>query len=170
MTRRHPNVVHFSEVPAFERKAVGEFGGNPRILGRAAGSRDLGCSLYEVPAQTKTYPFHWHSANEEAMIILEGEGSLRIGEQDVAVGPGDYIAFPIGPEHAHQLTTKTAMRYYCISTSKSPEVCGYPDSKKVLAVAGPWEKPFFRGVFHDETTVDYYDREPAAQAKRSEDK
>lgn len=162
MTRRHPNVVHFSEVSPFERQEVGEFGGKPRILGRAAGSRELGCSLYEVPAGKVTYPFHWHASNEEAIIVIDGEGTMRIGDKEVDVGPGDYVAFPVGPEHAHQLRAKTDMRYYCISTTRDPEVCGYPDSRKILAVAGAFEKPTFRGVFREESSVDYYDREKKA--------
>src|SRR2546427_13010010 len=68
---------------------------------------------------------------------LEGEGSARIGDATVRLRAGDYVTFPTGPESAHILTNTGAgpLRYLCFSTLPTTEVVGYPDSKKIGAMA-----------------------------------
>jgi uncharacterized cupin superfamily protein len=87
-SRRHPNVVRFDEVEPQEM-TQGDFSQRARRLGPAAGSRALGCTSYELPPGKTAFPFHFHSAIEEAIYILEGEGTLRIGKEQVAIGQGD---------------------------------------------------------------------------------
>lgn len=164
MTRRHPNVVHPDEVTPRAGPTSGRLRSQGWALGRAAGSTKIGCTLWEVAPGCAAFPFHWHAANEEALIVISGQGSLRIGDDEVTVGPGDYLAFPPGPERAHQLlnTGDGPLRYYALSTMKSPEVVGYPDSKKVAASVGTWEKPVLRAIFFEEDQRGYMDREPLA--------
>ena len=172
MARRHPNVANLDEVEAmdtakaFNRSEadLGVFGAKFRRLADATGGRSIGCSFFEVAPGRTAYPFHWHLANEEALIVVSGEGTLRIGDAEVAVRGGDYVAFPVGLAHAHQLknTGDEPLRYYCISTLLDPEVCGYPDSKKIgtLSRKGP-----LRFVFREDDNRDYFDREPLAGKK-----
>jgi len=133
MSDRHPNVKNVAEVPWVDRGNGKKFGARSKFLGRAAGGARLGCSWFELPPGTRSFPFHYHLANEEAIYILEGQATLRVGSREVAVGAGDYLAFPVGPEHAHQLINSGAgpLRYLCMSTMQEPEVAVYPDSKKV---------------------------------------
>ena len=35
-------------------------------LGEATGGEQLGCSLYELPSGHRSWPYHYHTANEEA--------------------------------------------------------------------------------------------------------
>lgn len=65
--------------------------------------------------------------------ILEGEVTLRLGDREIAVGPGDYIALPAGPDHPHQLINRSGspVRYLCMSTMQYPEIAFYPDSRKI---------------------------------------
>ncbi len=39
-------------------------------LGRQAGTEKLGLSLFEVPPGEAAYPYHWHLAEEEVLIVL----------------------------------------------------------------------------------------------------
>lgn len=73
---------------------------------------------------------------------------------------GDYVAFPVGPDFAHQIINTGAgpLRYLGLSTRNPVEVVGYPDSNKILARYG-LDEPRIRAIFRAETTVDYYDRE-----------
>ena len=74
----------------------------------------------------------------------------------------DVIACPPGgSEVAHQIinTGTTTMRYLSLSTLVDVETCEYPDSQKVLVVAGPRGARGLRKMFRAENTVDYYDRE-----------
>ncbi len=139
MSERHPNVIHQDEVAWGERGNGKRFGLRGKRLAHAAGARRLGCSLYELAPGKRSFPFHYHLANEEAIYILEGEATARMGEREVVVRAGDYIAMPTGPAHAHQLLnhTETPVRYLCMSTLQEPEVAVYPDSKKVGVLGGP---------------------------------
>jgi uncharacterized cupin superfamily protein len=137
--RRHPHVVNQSELEAVTQGSPDErFLLQRKKLGEAAGGRKLGCSLIELPPGKRSWPFHCHLANEEAIFVLNGGGTLRIGAREVAVGPGDYIAFPPGLETAHLMTNTSdgTLRYLCISTMIVPEVALYPDSDKIGVLAG----------------------------------
>ena len=78
----------------------------------------------EVEPGKTAFPFHFHSAIEEALYILEGKGTLRVGADKVEVRAGDYVGLPPGPEYTHALTnTGTgALRYLTMSGPATPVV------------------------------------------------
>jgi uncharacterized cupin superfamily protein len=82
-------------------------------------------------------PYHYHLAQEEMFVILEGEGTLRVAGERVPVRAGDVIVIPPGPEYPHHLinTGTVPMKYLSISTQEKPEICYYPDSNKLGAFA-----------------------------------
>ncbi len=158
-TRRHPNVVNLSEIPVQAAPPHGDkFAYSARRLGPTVGARQIGCAWYEVPPGKTSFPFHYHCANEEAIYILDGEGTLRIGEARVPVRGGDYIALPTGPDGAHQLlnTGDAPLRYLCFSTQEPVEVVGYPDSNKVGAMAMKDGALVLRKIFPGDATTDYF--------------
>ena len=74
------------------------------------------------------------------------------------------VSFPPGGP-AHQLINDGSepLVYLAISTSHKCEVVGYPDSKKVAAMAGvAWDKPWIRQIWREGETVDYWEGEPNA--------
>jgi uncharacterized cupin superfamily protein len=135
--RRHPHVVNLDELEATTTSVGTKFGASRKALGQAAGGRGLGCSWYEIPPGRSGFPFHYHCVNDEAIYILDGAGTLRIGDATVAVRAGDYLTFPPGPAAAHRLdNTGTApLHYLCFSTMQLAEICGYPDSNKFACIA-----------------------------------
>ena len=164
--RRHPNVVNVSELEAQKQEKGKRFGSAFKWLGMATGAKGVGCSWYEVPPGRTAFPAHYHCANEEAIFVLEGEGTARIGKDSVAIRAGDYITFPPGPDFAHQLVNSgtTPLRYLALSTMNAVEVVGYPDSGKIGAIARvpgkAWsDKPWIRAVVPENAAVDYYDGE-----------
>jgi uncharacterized cupin superfamily protein len=165
--RRHPQVVSLNEIDARNIGMGSKFGASTKQLGLATGARSIGCSWYEVSPGKAAFPHHFHCANEESLFVLEGEGTMRIGKETVAVRSGDYITFAIGPESAHQLrnTGSSPLRYLCFSTIHTAEIVGYPDSKKIGAMAAPSMEAALRGadwvrflVFEGDS-VGYYDGE-----------
>lgn len=102
----------------------------------AAGGHGLGCSMMELDPGKTAWPFHYHHANEEAIYVLHGEATLRLGTERMPLRAGDYVAFPTGADHAHQLTNTgvEVVRYLVISTMVVPDVCVYPDARKVGVV------------------------------------
>jgi uncharacterized cupin superfamily protein len=160
--RRHANVVNATELPARAFTKGQRFGLTAQSLGRATGARGIGCTLYEVPPGRTAFPHHYHCANEEAVFIVAGEGTLRIGADSVPVGPGDYATFPVGPAHPHQLlnTGSGPLRYLCFSTMLGTDVVGYPDSRKIGALGyGPASEQWVRLMVRDDASLDYYDGE-----------
>ncbi|MCK6370633.1 MAG: cupin domain-containing protein [Gammaproteobacteria bacterium] len=161
--RRHPNVVNIAEIEARGFTRGSRFALQTRPLGRATGARAIGCSLYEVPPGRAAFPNHYHCANEESIYVLEGTGTLQVGQERIDVGAGDYATFPTGPEHTHQLinTGNAPLRYLCFSTMLPTEVVGYPDSKKVGAFGSPGggQPQWLRVMVREGTLLDYYDGE-----------
>jgi len=126
------------------------------------GARQLGYNLTVVPPGKTQCPFHSHHGEEEMFFILEGEGELRFGSERYPIRAHDVIACPTGgAEVAHQIinTGTTTMLYLALSTVVPVEACEYPDSQKVLVVAGRRGARSLRAMFRAETQVDYYDRE-----------
>ena len=163
-----PNVVSEDELGWSEHLHGEKFGYRRRQLGSAAGGQRLGCSLYEVSPGRTAFPRHYHLANEEAIYVLEGSGTLRIGQEgeEVEVSQGDYVALPVGADGAHQLVNSSdaALRYLCFSTMVEPDVMVYPDSGKVsvfggAAPGGPKEERTFARFLRDDAEVGYYDNE-----------
>jgi uncharacterized cupin superfamily protein len=162
--RRHPNVVNRNEVTATPMEK-GKHRMLLRRLGAAAGGQMIGANLTEVAPGSVSFPFHYHCATEEAIYVLRGSGIARMGDQRVPVGEGDWLAYPVGPDHAHQMINDGTepLVYLCVSASlQKVDVVGYPDSKKVAATAGTFEKPIHRWISRQGESLDYWEGEPEA--------
>ena len=162
--RRHPNVVNRSEVAVMPMEK-GKHRVRLQRLGGAAGGNMLGANLTEVAPHSVSFPFHYHCATEEAIYVISGTGIARIGDARVPVGPGDWIAFPVGAEHAHQMINDTdaPLIYLCVSAAaQKVDVVGYPDSNKVSGTAGTFDKPIHRWISKQGESLDYWADEPNA--------
>lgn len=116
-----------------------------------------------MPPGRRAWPYHYHLANEEAVYVLQGRGVLRLGEREVALSRGDYVALPASADGAHQIfnTSDEPLRYLCLSTMVEPDILIYPDSGKVglfagSAPGGPKEKRILQKYLRDDAGVDYY--------------
>lgn len=131
-------------------------------LGRQAEAKRLGASLYEIPPQQATFPYHAHLGNEEMLIVLSGQPSLRTPEGWRELSEGEVVAFPVGEGGAHQIANHAdqAARVLVVSEMNAPEVNLYPDEGKVGALerppgaAGEGGQWFFRRAKSD---VDYWE-------------
>lgn len=107
-------------------------------LGRRLGSEMLGASIYVLGPGQKSFPYHFHHANEEMLIVLEGSVVVRTPEGEADAGRGDALAFPTGAQGAHQVINRSdkAARILMISTMVEPEIAQYPDSGNIGVFAG----------------------------------
>ena len=113
---------------------------------------------YDVLAPGKlSCPYHYHHAQEELFVILEGHGTLRVAGELLPVTAGDLVFIPPGPDYPHQFinTSDAPMRYLSISTQERPEIAVYPDSGKVQAY-----DQGVRLMQRPGTNLDYWDGEP----------
>ncbi len=141
-----------------------------RKLGAAAGGSQLGCTLTEVPPGKTAWPFHAHLGNEEAIYVLEGHATLRLGDRQHPLKPGDYVALPARADAAHQVinTSAAPVRYLAISTMNPTDVIVYPDSKKHGILAGGDSRRAshsLREFVPIDASVEYWHDEPTGEAE-----
>jgi uncharacterized cupin superfamily protein len=119
--------------------------------------RKIGVSYEELPPGKQSVPFHYHMLEEEHIIALEGEATLRLGEEHYRIKAGDYVGFPAGQRAGHCLINHgdAPFRFIMIGDREPNEVCVYPDSNKVLVSA------LNRAMFRDGERLDYWDGEHA---------
>ncbi|WCB93811.1 hypothetical protein DSM104299_02529 [Baekduia alba] len=100
-------------------------------LGRAAGSRALGASVFALPPGSATFPLHAHLHNEELLVVLSGTPTLRVLDGTTRVlASGEVVAFVAGLAGAHELRNESSaeVRLLIVSTMVAPEVNVFPDT------------------------------------------
>lgn len=134
-------------------------------LAAATNAEQLGASLYELPPGAKTWPYHYHESNEEAVYVLDGRGSMRLGGDTIPLETGDYVALPADESGGHRINNDSdgVLRFLMTSTMKDPEVVRYTDSEKIGvmtgAAPGASEGRTFTGYFREDDDVDYWEGE-----------
>jgi uncharacterized cupin superfamily protein len=121
------------------------------------GGEILGASVYELPPGEKSFPYHFHNANEELLVVLDGEPTLRDQNGERTLSAGDAIVFPRGPGGGHQLRNESERpaRVLMASTLVTPDVVDYPDSGKAGFAGGTTQRAIFRRA----DAVDYWEGE-----------
>jgi uncharacterized cupin superfamily protein len=107
-------------------------------LSNAVNGSELGCSLYELLPGGESWPYHYHTANEEAVYVLEGEGTLRHESGEGSLVAGDFVALPADESGGHQIVNDKdePLRYLVFSTMNEPDVTVYPEMEKVGVFVG----------------------------------
>lgn len=140
----------------------GEAGWRRKRLGAAAGGEALGGSLYELPPGKRSWPYHHHTANEEALFVLAGSGSIRLDGETRPLEAGDYVAMPADGRGAHRVINDgdRPLRYLMVSTMAEPDITVYPDSDKIGAFGGRPPggsgEATVSGFFRLDDAVDYW--------------
>jgi uncharacterized cupin superfamily protein len=130
-------------------------------LSRQAGCERLGLSLWELPPDEAAYPYHYHLAEEELLIVLQGRPSLRTPDGWRDLHEGEIVAFLRGEGGGHQLANRTedTIRFLAFSTTGEPDIVIRPDSGTIGAFE---RRPDGDGLyihFRTEDAVDYFEGE-----------
>jgi uncharacterized cupin superfamily protein len=134
------------------------FGSRYRVLSDTrGGARKIGVAYEELPPGKQSCPFHYHMLEEEHIVALDGEATLRLGAERYPLRAGDYVCFPAGEPAGHCLINEgeEPFRFLIIGDHEPSEVCAYPDSNKVLVRA------LDRAIFREPRRADYWDGERA---------
>ena len=151
--------INLSDLTDYKEESKDRFKEKYAGISEKIGAKKLNYSVTIVPPGHMVCPFHNHRINEEMFLILEGEGTLRFGDQEYAIKANDIIACPPGGrEVAHQIVNTSAadIKYFCLSTNEPYDICEYPDSNKVLSVVGPSNNRSFRHISRMDDAVDYF--------------
>lgn len=125
-------------------------------VGSKLGAEQIGASLYELAPGQTTFPYHWHQLEEEWLIVLDGEPTLRDPGGERKLVTGDCVVFRAGPEGAHSIRNDTdePVRLLMLSCEAKAEICFYPDSGKVALFGKDLRK-----ILDESAELDYFDRE-----------
>jgi uncharacterized cupin superfamily protein len=130
-------------------------------FGASIEAKRLGMSLYELPPGQSICPYHYEYPDEEWLIVLSGQPTLRRPSGEEELEPDDVVCFPEGPEGAHKVTNNTedTVRVLMVSTKSEPSVAVYPDSDKIGVWPVPGGGPDQVMLRRPDGSVDYYDGE-----------
>lgn len=126
-----------------------------KLLG---GPEESGISIYELPPGQAVCPYHYEVGEEEWLLVLEGNPTLRHPEGSDRLEPWDVVFFEKGAAGAHGIGNETeeTVRVLMFSTVVIPTATVYPDSDKVGIWTGDPETDL---LARRESRVDYFDGE-----------
>jgi uncharacterized cupin superfamily protein len=113
---RPPNVV------ALDGVETDPFPGSRQVraLGRAAGSEKAGLNHIVLPPGQSGAPPHCHALEEEFFYVLEGSGTLRLGEHPHPLRVGDVVARPPSTGVPHFLVAGDSGLTYLVYGTRDP--------------------------------------------------
>jgi uncharacterized cupin superfamily protein len=133
---RPPTVVNLEDVPGEVYDRPG-YAGLERDLARAAGSAATGLRHAVLEPRCLSAPPHCHAAEEEIFVVLDGEGTVLLGDHEAPLRAGSVVARPPGTRVAHALRAGDGgLTYLAYGTREPNDITYYPRSGKV----------YFRGV------------------------
>lgn len=112
-----------------EHRSIGRTDMVRRRIGAHLGARTTGLQHVVVAGGAESWPPHCHSAEEELFVVLEGDGSVVLGDERVPVRRGSVVARPPGTGVAH--TFIGPVEYLAWGLHDPNDMCWYPRSKKV---------------------------------------
>lgn len=132
-------------------------------LSDAVDSQRLGCSLYELPPGSRSWPYHYHTANEEALFVLSGTGGVKFESGLEPLHTGDFVTFPADERGGHRIVNdgEETLRYLMLSTMNEPDVTIYPESDRfgvfVGSPPGGREERSLHGYYDIDDDAEYWD-------------
>ena len=98
-------------------------------LGDAGGLTQFGVNRVQLPPGCWSSQRHWHSHEDEFVMVLEGEVTLITDAGEEILRAGDCAAFPAGAANGHHLINRSNAMAVCLdigSRSDADRVV-YPD-------------------------------------------
>ncbi len=119
-------------------------------LSDAGGLTQFGASIETLHPGKQSSQMHWHEAEDEFLLMLEGTLTVVEDGVEADIGPGDACVWKAGEKVAHCLRnhTDTPSTYLIVGTRNAAEdVCHYPGLDLKHTPSGfvhlddsPWEK------------------------------
>jgi uncharacterized cupin superfamily protein len=151
-TERPPTIVALDDVPAEDYTGGGDVVVVRRDLGDALDSGGAGVGHLVVAAGTLSAPPHCHAAEEEIFFVLDGDGTLLLGDEEHPVRAGSVVARPPGTGVPHAFRAGDApLTLLAFGTREPNDIVFFPRSGKV-ALRGIKARFFV-------TQVEYWDGE-----------
>lgn len=104
-------------------------GRSRQALGDAGGLTQFGANLVELQPGAASSQRHWHSHEDEFVMVVSGELTLVTDEGETLMRAGDCAAFPAGRPNGHQLINRgwgNAL-FLCVGSRIPEDTAQYPD-------------------------------------------
>lgn len=113
-------------------------------LGDAFGLSNFGVNLTRMAPGAISSLFHAHSQQDEFVYVLEGSPTLRLGDREYTMSPGECIGFAAGSGHAHQLINATGadVAYLEIGDRSRGDEVLYPNDDLAVSTTSDGERAF----------------------------
>ncbi|MFP6689089.1 MAG: cupin domain-containing protein [Alphaproteobacteria bacterium] len=100
-----------------------------RALGDALGLTQFGVNLVHLAPDSASAQRHWHSREDEFVVILKGEVVLISESGEQTLRAGDTAGFPASAVDGHHLVNKSSeeAQYLEIGSRIAGDVVAYPD-------------------------------------------
>jgi len=113
--------------PPFDAPCLGS---SWRRLGRAAGLTAFGVNLSRIPPGVWSSQRHWHSHEDEFVMVVEGQLTLVTNAGEETLNCGDCAAFKAGDPDGHHLINRSGRDALVLEIGNSDPArdrCDYPD-------------------------------------------
>ena len=99
------------------------------MLTRQWGLSQFGVNRVELPPGAWSTNRHWHSTNDEVVIVISGELVLVTDEGEEVLRAGDSVGFKAGVANAHHLQNRSDQPavYYDIGGRDAWDLSTFPD-------------------------------------------
>lgn len=96
--------------------------------------RQLGFHVARLPPGNVSTAYHYETGEEEVFLVLEGTLTARTPQGEFTLQKGDLVAFPTGPDNAHQFRNDSdaPCEFLCLGTNVPQSSCIYPDTNKIM--------------------------------------
>ncbi|MEL7721081.1 cupin domain-containing protein [Citromicrobium bathyomarinum] len=120
----------------FDREVQGRW---YRRLAPVAGLTRMGASHVTLKPGAWSSQRHWHSAEDELVVMLAGEAVLVEDDGETVIRPGDVVAWAAGAENGHHLQNRSDADCVFVAISAGPkerDTGAYPDIDMVFDAEG----------------------------------
>ncbi len=110
-----------------------------QAVAAAGGVTQFGANLVTLAPGAWSSQRHWHSHEDEMVVMLSGEAVLVEDGGETRLGPGDIACFPAGVPNGHHLQNRSALPciFLAVGTDHvTVDECHYPDIDMHLDPAG----------------------------------
>jgi uncharacterized cupin superfamily protein len=100
-----------------------------RVLGDPLGLTNFGVNLVHMPPGSESALRHWHTREDEFVIVIEGELTLLTNAGETILGPGMAAGFPAGKADGHCLVNRSGRDavYLEVGDRRAGDEVTYPD-------------------------------------------
>ena len=136
-------LTNLNEAAAWEERPD-ERGGVWRAV--HLGGEHLGVRVEKLQPGEASSIHHFHSMEEEHVLILDGSATLLLGADEVAVKAGDHCWFQAGSELAHHIENRSSedMKYLVFGERCAGDVVFYPEHRVMTVKALGWKRMTYR--------------------------